>query len=246
VRFYYHACGDDDLLVAESTIGKIELFILHKCLDGRFASGDRSVAGLYEKFYRKLVYRDRTLPRPWIFSTNYDLFSERALDKLGIAYCNGFSGVIDRSFNPATFKYALAEQLDVSSRKWAVVDNYLYLCKLHGSVNWIANAGSGIYGIREVQAPVADGTQERTLIYPSPLKHHATLASPYTDLFREFQSRIVREQTILVTLGYSFGDEHINAIIHQALTVPTFRLVVFGSKRNAGIMQLIDLDDPRV
>jgi hypothetical protein len=28
-------------------------------------------------------------------------------------------------------------------------------------------------------------------------------------------------------MGYAFGDEHINNIIYQALTIPTFGLVIF-------------------
>ncbi len=34
-------------------------------------------------------------------------------------YANGFSGVVERRFNPSTFRYALAEQLDLTSRKWS-------------------------------------------------------------------------------------------------------------------------------
>jgi hypothetical protein len=59
------------------------------------------------------------------------------MDRLGIPYCNGFSGSIERRFNPAIFRYSLAEQLDITSRKWTAVDNFVYLCKLHGSVNWV-------------------------------------------------------------------------------------------------------------
>ena len=57
------------------------------------------------------------------------------------------------------------------------------------------------------------------MIYPTPAKQNASLGSPYADLFREFQSRIVREQSVLFTMGYAFGDEHINNIIYQALTI---------------------------
>lgn len=245
-RFVLERTGQHaPLITVNGIISKIQRYIIRRCLDGRFAEGNRTVLDVYRAFYRKLVYRDRNLPRPWVFTTNYDLFSERALDGLGISFCNGFSGVIERTFNPASFKYALAEQLDVSSRKWTAVDNHVYLCKLHGSINWIEDAGSGIHGIREVQSSSPD-LAGGVMIFPTPLKHHATIASPYTDLFREFQARIVREQTVLVTLGYSFGDSHIDAIIHQALTVPTFRLVVFGDPNQPGIRKLIDLNDPRI
>ncbi|WP_235976669.1 hypothetical protein [Bradyrhizobium archetypum] len=46
------------------------------------------------------------------------------------------------------------------------------------------------------------------MIYPTPAKQNSSLGSPYADLFREFQSRIVREHSVLFTMGYTFGDEH--------------------------------------
>ena len=124
------------LQIVDSLIGKIQTFLRNKCTQGAFTSGDNTVIALYESFYRKLVLRDRSLPRPWVFTTNYDLFNETAMDRLGLPYANGFSGVIERRFNPATFRYALAEQLDLTSRKWSAVDGFVYLCKLHGSISW--------------------------------------------------------------------------------------------------------------
>jgi hypothetical protein len=208
-----------------------------------FNSGNREVRDIYERFYKKLVLRDRSLPRPWIFTTNYDVFNETAMDRLGIPYANGFTGVVERRFNPATFRYALAEQLDVGSRKWAAVDAFVYLCKLHGSVTWTED-DHGLFPIREVW-PQND--PKRMLIYPTPAKQNASLASPYADLFREFQSRVVREQNVLITAGYAFGDEHINNIIYQALTIPTFRLIIFAAPSTEGeITKLRLLRDPRI
>jgi hypothetical protein len=60
------------LKTVESIIKKVQKFLWAKCTNGAFASGDRTVIGLYESFYRKLVLRDRSLPRPWVFTTNYD------------------------------------------------------------------------------------------------------------------------------------------------------------------------------
>lgn len=231
---------EDPYTKLQNIINKTQAFLLDKCTN---CVGVDSVLDLYKSFYRRLVYRDRSLPRPWIFTTNYDLFSESALDALGIVYCNGFSGFVNRKFSPSSFRYAIAEQLDISGRKWTAVDNYLYLCKLHGSVNWTSDDKAGIYEIIEKQSPVSSGD---VMIYPTPLKHHATLASPYTELLHEFQGQIVQEQTVLVCIGYSFSDEHINNIILQALTVPTFRLIIFGNPEEANLKRLIDLDDPRI
>lgn len=231
--------------VVTRVIKKVARHVLTSCTTGPFAMGDDTVLNLYQSFYQKLLMRDRTLPRPWVFTTNYDLFNERAMDRRGIPYCNGFSGVIERRFNPAVFRYALAEQLDITSRKWTAVDSFVYLCKLHGSVNWIED-GETLFPVRELASTPTTDT-ERLLIYPTPAKQSASFASPYTDLFREFQARIVRDQSVLVTVGYSFGDQHINNIIFQALTIPNFRLIAFVPNDAEGVVgQLRSLADPRI
>lgn len=227
----------------ERVIGKVQSFLWERCTNGMFAHGDSAVLALYETFYRKLVLRDRSLPRPWVFTTNYDLFNERAMDRLGLPYANGFSGVVERRFNPSTFRYALAEQLDIASRKWSAVDGFVYLCKLHGSLSWTED-DHGLFPVRELWP---QESPSRMMIYPTPAKQNSSLGSPYADLFREFQSRIVREQSVLITAGFAFGDEHLNNIIYQALTIPTFRLIIFADPVSGGeIGKLRDLADPRI
>jgi len=235
---------DRSLPKVEAVIEKATRFILRGCTQGQFSQGDETVANLYQAFYRKLAFRDRSLPRPWIFTTNYDLFNEAAMDRLSVPYSNGFSGTVERRFNPANFRYSLGEQLDITSRKWTAAESFVYLCKLHGSVNWVED-GRGLFPIRELQEPSADAG--RLMIYPTPAKQAASFGSPYSDLFREFHSRLVREQSVLFVLGYSFGDDHVNNIIYQALTVPTFRLVAFASPTAPGVVsRLRALGDPRV
>lgn len=229
---------------AVSTVAQqVSAFLLDKCTNGEFARGNETVISLYQRFYRKLMLRERALPRPWVFTTNYDLFSEVAMDRLGMHYCNGFSGAIERRFNPSLFRYALAEQLDISSRKWSAVDGFIYLAKLHGSVNWIED-GEGLFPLKEVQSTQIGGN---VMIYPTPAKQRSSLASPYADLFREFQAQITQNQSVLVTIGYSFSDEHINNLIYRALTIPTFRLIIIATTQtSAEILKLSQLQDPRI
>jgi hypothetical protein len=249
-RFVLEHSDNESLLkgfeTVNSAISKVTCYILHVCSSGPFAEGNDDVVNIYQAFYRNLSYRARNLPRPWVFTTNYDLFNETALDRLGMPYSNGFLGTIERRFNPASFRYSLAEQLDISSRRWTSVDGYLYLCKLHGSVNWV-EAGKSLFPLRELQVPPADCTSERVMIYPTPAKQNASFGYPYSDLFREFQHRTVRDQSVLFVIGYSFGDEHINNIIFQALTVPTFRLIALCSPDAGGVIErLRALNDPRI
>jgi hypothetical protein len=246
-RFVLRASGSATTWPArdlvDGIIKKVQDFLWIRITKGAFDRGENSVRDLYEQFYRKLVLRDRSLPRPWVFTTNYDHFNEMAMDRLGIPYANGFSGLVERRFNPSSYRYALAEQLDVASRKWTAVDAFVYLAKLHGSVTWTED-DHGLFPIREAWPP-AEAT--RMMIYPTPAKQNSSLGSPYADLFREFQSRIVREQSVLITVGFAFGDEHINNIIYQALTIPTFRLVIFAAPDTPGeIAKLRALRDPRI
>lgn len=247
-RFVLAHSDRKDLIEAgplvETLISKVTQFVLETCRSGPFSQGDESVQRLYEAFYRKLVHRDRALPRPWVFTTNYDLFSETAMDRLGIPYINGFQGSVERRFNPAIFRYTLAEQLDLSSRRWSSVDSLIYFAKLHGSVSWESRE-DGLFPVVETSPKLV--TNDNLLIYPTPAKQNASFASPYSDMFRELQTRVAREQSALITVGYSFSDEHVNNIIFQALTIPTFRLLAFvDPSANSMISKLRQLDDPRI
>lgn len=237
----------DALTTVEEVIAGVKKFILQKCTEGPFAQGDDSVVSLYRRFYQSLSTRSRGLAPPWVFTTNYDLFNERAMDRSSIPYSNGFAGTVERRFNPATYRRALAEQLDISSKRWAAVDGYVHFCKLHGSINWTEEE-AGLFPIRE-SADKLDPAQDRVMIYPTPSKQTASFGSPYSDMFREFQRQIVQDQSVLFVMGFSFGDEHINNIIFQGLTLPGFRLVAFlnpDDANNPVTQELAALGDPRV
>ena len=250
---------DQDLKDLNEIILKTKQYILFECLNEKNKGNDDNIIETYRQFYRKLSLRDSNLQKPNVFTTNYDLFSERAMDNLGISYTNGFSGFIERFFNPSIFNYALAEQMDISSLKWSVIDSFIYLFKIHGSVNWVEkDSNNKLFSIQELQDVDFEKLKGEAnyMIYPSPLKQNASLGSPYADLFREFQKRITQKQSTLVTMGFSFGDEHINNIIYQALTNPSFRLVIFSdigfynndeyeiTRKN--IEKLKNLNDPRI
>jgi hypothetical protein len=232
------------LSIVEKTIGQVKGFVLDRCTNGPFNNGDDTVLDTYQQFYRRLVQRDRALARPWVFTLNYDLFHETAMDRLGIPYINGFMGSVERRFNPAVFRYSLSQQLEISSRKWSSVDSLVYFAKLHGSVSW-ESRDDGLFPVVETAPQLIKN--DHLLIYPTPAKQNASFAAPYSDMFREFQTRVARDQSVLITVGYSFSDEHVNNIIFQALTIPTFRLVAFvDPNANAMITKLRALNDPRI
>lgn len=227
-------------------IDDLQKFILKECT-APFSSVDTTVLDSYKDFYRKLVFRDRNLPKTNVFTTNYDTFSEKAMDALSIHYANGFSGVLDRYFNPSVFEFAFSENLNLSDNKWQVIDHFVYLYKLHGSINWIEEKKEGqLYDVKEIQDISYDilSTKTNILIYPSSSKQNTSLSSPYTDIFREFKGKLSKPNNVLIVVGYSFSDEHINTLIYQALAKPTFRLVILGSPEK--FPQLKALKDPRI
>ncbi|MFA5607319.1 MAG: hypothetical protein WDA07_09035 [Leucobacter sp.] len=84
--------------VVQRVIRSVTAYVREVCTEGEFSRGDETVLRTYMKFYRRLAQRERSLPRPWVFTTNYDLFNETAMDRLGIPYINGFLGSIERRF----------------------------------------------------------------------------------------------------------------------------------------------------
>jgi hypothetical protein len=66
------------------------------------------------------------------------------------------------------------------------------------------------------------------MIYPNAAKDRETAAYPYVELFRDFAAATCRPNSTLVCFGYGFGDEHINRVIEDMLTIPSTHLVVIS------------------
>lgn len=198
-------------------------------VEGQASSNNvyRSTLEVYKSFYQKVVYRNKDLSRIHIFTTNNDLFNEAALDELGILYTNGFTPGLQRFFNPALFNFSYSRRMDVSIDKYEPIDNMVYLYKLHGSVNWrdqgAISSPNKLFSIQEVYSKDASqsatGADDVCLVYPAPTKQNLSLGSPYVDLIRLFQEKLLEHNSVLFVCGYSFGDEHINNVIYRALAV---------------------------
>lgn len=112
------------------------------------------------------------------------------------------------------------------------------LTKLHGSVDWIQNENEirrvGLpFGASDItpylNAPGLKGADAlKVMIYPNSAKDRETAEYPYVELFRDFAAAICRPNSTLVTYGYGFGDEHINRVIYDMLTIPSTHLVVIS------------------
>lgn len=207
----------------------------------------------HEKFLKALLQRPLNLRRANIFTANYDLAFEYAFDKLGVHYIDGFAGFHKRFFKPETFEYDIFYPGSTTSGKVQRIEKVVRYFKLHGSLSWVnseSRDANNLYGIEEKPLELIESLKKKgeIIIYPSAVKKSYTLDLPYSELFRQFASTITQSQSVLVTVGYSFGDEHFNDIIYQALSNPTFTLIVvdFQGTRNEYINNLKDINDPRI
>jgi hypothetical protein len=203
----------------------------------------------YKRFYQKVSLRNKDLSRINVFTTNNDLFNETALDNVNINYINGFIGGLNKFFNPAFFNYSFSKRMDTSIDKYEPVENMVYLYKLHGSINWIEDKSNknSFFDISEIVSKSEIVYNEGTnyLIYPTPTKQDKSLGSPYTELFREFQKKLLEQQSVLFIIGYGFNDSHVNNIIHQALaTNSSLNVVIFKELNDK--TKLSKIDDSRV
>lgn len=207
----------------------------------------------HELFLKKLLQRPNNLKRANLFTTNYDLAFDYALDNLGIHYIDGFSGVHNRCFRPEVYDYDIYYPGQSVSGKVHRAEKVLRYYKLHGSLSWISEKESisNPYGIKEITNSNFElNASQQLMIYPCVSKKTFTLDLPYSELFRHFSQAIIQPQSVLITLGYSFYDEHINDIIYQALTLPSFTIIIvnYADKKgqNEYIERLKKLEDHRI
>lgn len=139
------------------------------------------------------------------FTTNYDTLLEDALALHKKVVCDGFSGGAVGFWN--------AEK---EFSNTAIDSNTYHLYKLHGSIDWHRDNNLGLvrarYGTKYLSDPA------NIMIYPQATKYVETQKDPFASLFLGLRKTLMNgQQNTLITCGYSFGDDHINAEIESAL-----------------------------
>lgn len=215
-------------------ISLIKKFLLQQVKQGLKSD---NVKNLYKTFYFKISQRNRKNPIN-IYTTNYDLFNEMALDELGFPYNNGFIGTYKRKFSPKAYNYIYVENMNLNKSYWERVPTFYNIIKLHGSISWIKNEEEII------ERDYENIKEDALMIYPTPMKDRTTLMVPYSDMFRIMENQLAKKNSTLLVMGYSFSDEHINRIILNALAVSSFNLVILGNSDN--IIKLQKLKDNRI
>lgn len=187
----------------------------------------------HRTFLSRIVRSRRSnLPRPRIFTTNYDLAIESALDELGYPYIDGFSGTVNRRLNLAFYGLDFHRVETTTQSVLARAEGALYLHKIHGSLNWRSfTARDPVTGLESLEVKQGDGAaqdDELVLIYPTSAKEGDTLAYPYSDLLRLLGDSVQQEDTGVLVAGYGFADPHINRLLLRSLAINP-ALNVFGA-----------------
>ncbi|MBG9993435.1 SIR2 family protein [Pseudoalteromonas sp. NZS127_1] len=142
-----------------------------------------------------------------IFTTNYDLLIEQALEDSEVPYFDGFVGSRRSFFDLRAVEDSL------------IPIHWSRLWKIHGSINWYQETEKDKEGkdVKKVyrSSEIKEGASH--LIYPSHLKYEESRKMPYLALIDQLNRFIRKKSSLLILSGYSFNDGHLNDTIVNAL-----------------------------
>ncbi|NKB48130.1 MAG: SIR2 family protein [Alphaproteobacteria bacterium] len=155
----------------------------------------------HRKFARWLIKTSRQNPVE-IFTVNYDVLIENALEAERIPIFDGFVGSYQPFFHPDSLRR-------LESAPGA---NWTRLWKMHGSVTWRRIE-------QDTRARVVRGEPDTAgeMIYPSFQKYEESRQQPYSAFTDRLSRFLEQDDSLLIVAGFNFGDEHINNLIFGAL-----------------------------
>jgi NAD-dependent SIR2 family protein deacetylase len=206
-----------DYLKAE--IEKVKQFIVKKC---SIALPDNSPHG---KFLNKVTLRPQKYPRVKLFTLNYDTLFEQAASEEKFTVIDGFTFSNPREFNGKYFDYDIIEtRHNRQDKKDSTISKLFYLFKMHGSLDWIKKDNQIIQSDK-----VSSKTEDRVMIFPQDSKYEHSYEQPYFEMMARFQQSLRTENTLLISIGFSFVDKHISSVILESLKQnPSLNILAFS------------------
>ena len=204
LRMMLNAVGDTDTLLGlkKDEIEKLEESV-RKTI-AKIVTPDLSkIPNEYphRKFARWLIKTSRQNPVE-IFTVNYDVLIEHALEAERIPTFDGFVGSFQPFFHPDSLRR-------LESAPGA---NWTRLWKMHGSVTW-----RRIEQNARVRVVRGDPDTTGEMIYPSFEKYDESRQQPYSAFTERLSRFLEQDDALLIAAGFGFGDEHINNLIFGAL-----------------------------
>lgn len=187
----------------------------------------------YQKFIERIVSilnlsNSRQTPKNVnIFTTNYDLYIERATDQIlkryKLVFNDGASGYFDRYLDSSNFNRTVSYK--------GLNDNYIdeipsiTLIKPHGSINWVKENQNIVIKNEVVEEPI--------IVKPDGYEATTTFENNhFHEMLRIFQMELDKPQSVLFVIGFSFQDKHIAKMVKRAVQNPELMVYVFGFTDN--------------
>lgn len=167
----------------------------------------------HKEFLKRITARKLKHNRLKLFTTNYDMLFEQAANECGFTMIDGFSFTFPRIFNGNNYDYDIVIR---KNSRIAAQENYatkvFHLYKLHGSLDWERVTETG-----QIRKCDFEGNKHPVMIFPSSIKYEISYEQPFFEMMSRFQNELRMDNALLMIIGYSFGDKHINSMIYEAL-----------------------------
>lgn len=190
--------------------------VISDCLQ---VPSDKSAYKYLEEIWELGLALNERIP-PAVFTLNYDILLESALNHQHRPFTTGFS---DGAWNSTEF--------DDSSR--------MRIYKLHGSFGWFRHEETGMLYDRDRALDRSDITFESSgtrdeVIFATDNKLRAH--QPFLWMFNAFD-QAVADSRFVISVGYGFNDEHINQIISNGMSGDESKhLIVVGPNLDEALL----------
>jgi len=188
---------------------------------------------LLVSFLLSFASRTATRERLNLFTTNYDRLIEYGCDLTGLHVIDRFVGALSPVFRASRLNIDIHYNPPGIRGEPRYLEGVIRLCKIHGSIDWRweekeLHRYAVPFGAGADHPDIPKKPSGSVMIYPNPAKDVETLDYPYAELFRDFAAAVCRPNSSLVTYGYGFGDDHVNRVIKDMLTIPSTHLVIIS------------------
>ena len=204
LRMMLSVVGKNDTLAG---LNAVELMCMEECVRkgiARLVTPDLKQLPAdfpHSKFARWLAKTSRKRPVE-IYTVNYDVLIEHALESERIPVFDGFVGCYQPFFHADSLRRVETMPGVNWSRLW----------KMHGSVTWRRVEQNGHARIIRGESDTAG-----EMILPSFQKYDESRQQPYVAFTDGLTRFLEQDDALLIVAGFAFADEHINDLIFGAL-----------------------------
>lgn len=139
------------------------------------------------KFFAWLDIANRNSTKE-IFTTNYDLLLEKAMEDNRIPYFDGFVGSYEPFFWP--------ESIEKTVGNHDLTFNWIRLWKIHGSLNWEFRKDSLSDNFKIVRNGKVDVPENELVVYPSKEKYNLSRKQPFIAYFDRLKNYLLQGERV--------------------------------------------------